>query len=211
MLTLDRRTALGMFVATPFVAGAEASRALIPNAGLKLAAAARRQIGVTIDYDPSYRSIGYPNGDVLRTSGVCSDVLIRAARDAWGVDLQQRVHEDMARAFEAYPSRRAWGLTRPDANIDHRRVLNLETFLARQGARLPLPGARLLGGDAFDAPQPGDVVTWRLAGGGRPHLAVVVDGPRTVRVAHNIGHGVREEPLWMFKLHSPAGHYRWRV
>lgn len=200
-----------MFAATPFVAGAGSSHALIPDAGLKLAAAARRQIGVTVSYDPSYRSIGYPNGDVLRTSGVCSDVLIRAARDAWGVDLQRRVHEDMLRAFEAYPSRRAWGLTKPDANIDHRRVLNLEAFLARQQARLALPGPHLLSGDAFEAPQPGDVVTWRLAGGGRPHLGVVVDGPRAARVAHNIGDGVREEPLWMFKLHKPAGHYRWRV
>ena len=210
MLTLDRRTALGMFVATPFMAGAPVSHALIPNAGEKLASAARDQIGVTVDYDPSYRSIGYPNGDVLRTSGVCSDVLVRAARDAWDVDLQREVHEDMVRAFDAYPSRRAWGLTRPDANIDHRRVLNLETFLARRRARRPLPGPHPFGGDGFDAPEPGDVLTWRLAGG-RPHLGVVVDGPRRVRVAHNIGYGVREEPLWMFKLHKPAGHYRWRV
>jgi uncharacterized protein YijF (DUF1287 family) len=210
MLTLDRRTALGMLAATPLMAGASSSHALIPNAGLKLAAAAREQIGVTIDYDPSYRSIGYPNGDVLRTSGVCSDVLIRAARDAWDVDLQRRVHEDMVQAFASYPSRRVWGLTKPDANIDHRRVLNLETFLARQNARLPLPAALPFGGDAFDGPQPGDVLTWRLAGG-RPHLGLVVDGPRHVRVAHNIGDGVREEPLWMFKLHKPAGHYRWRV
>lgn len=199
-----------MLAATPFVADAGASRALIPNAGLKLAAAAREQIGVTIDYDPSYRTIGYPNGDVLRTSGVCSDVLVRAARDAWDVDLQRRVHEDMLRAFDRYPSRREWGLTRPDANIDHRRVLNLETFLARQNAGLALPAALPFGGDAFDAPQPGDVLTWRLAGG-RPHLGVVVDGPKRVRVAHNIGEGVREAPLWMFKLHRPAGHYRWRV
>jgi len=211
MLTLDRRTALGMFAAAPFVAGGSASHALILNAGAKLAAAARKQIGVTVQYDPSYRSIGYPNGDVLRTSGVCSDVFIRAARDAWDIDLQQRVHEDMVRAFEAYPSRRAWGLTKPDANIDHRRVLNLETFLARQKAQVPLPASRVLGGDAFEDPQAGDVVTWRLAGGGRPHLGVVVDGPQSVRVAHNIGYGVREEPLWMFKLHKPAGHYRWRV
>lgn len=211
MLTLDRRTALGMFAASPLAAAGGASHALIQNAGLKLAAAAREQIGVTIDYDPSYRAIGYPNGDVLRTHGVCSDVLIRAARDAWNVDLQRRVHEDMVRAFDAYPSRRTWGLKKPDANIDHRRVLNLETFLARQNAGVPLPSAGLLGGDAFRSPQAGDVLTWRLAGGGRPHLGVVVDDFGTVRVAHNIGAGVREEPLWMFKLHKPAGHYRWRV
>ena len=211
MLTLDRRTALGMFAASPLMAGAGTSLALIQNAGVKLAAAAREQIGVTVDYDPSYRSIGYPNGDVLRTSGVCSDVLIRAARDAWNIDLQRRVHEDMVRAFEAYPSRRTWGLKKPDANIDHRRVLNLETFLARQSASLALPSAGLLGGDSFKSPQAGDVLTWRLAGGSRPHLGVVVDDFGTVGVAHNIGSGVREEPLWMFKLHKPAGHYRWRV
>jgi uncharacterized protein YijF (DUF1287 family) len=210
MLTLDRRTMLGMFAATPLLASGGASHALIPNAGVKLAAAARGQVGVTVEYDPSYRSIGYPNGDVLRTSGVCSDVLIRAARDAWDIDLQKRVHEDRIRAFDAYPSRRAWGLTRPDANIDHRRVLNLETFLARQRANLPLTAPHPLGGDGFDAPEAGDILTWRLAGG-RPHLGVVVDGPQHARVAHNIGQGVREEPLWMFKLHKPAGHYRWRV
>lgn len=139
MLTLDRRTALGMFAASPLMAGAGPGLALIQNAGQKLASAAREQIGVTVDYDPSYRSIGYPNGDVLRTSGVCSDVLIRAARDAWDIDLQRRVHEDMVRAFEAYPSRRTWGLKKPDANIDHRRVLNLETFLAARTPAFPCP------------------------------------------------------------------------
>ncbi|MCY1647373.1 DUF1287 domain-containing protein [Caulobacter sp. SL161] len=210
MRTLNRRTALGFCAAAPLLAQADLSHALIPDAGQELAAAARAQIGVTVTYDASYRSIGYPNGDVLRTSGVCSDVLIRAARDAWGIDLQQRVHEDMKAAFDAYPSRREWGLTSPDANIDHRRVLNLEAFLARQKARLPLPAPRLLGGDAFDAVAPGDILTWRLAGG-RPHLGIAVSGPAQVRVAHNVGDGVREEPLWRFKLHKPAGHYRWRV
>lgn len=210
MLTLDRRTVLGMVTAAPMAAAGGMCHALIPDAGRKLAVAARQQIGVTVDYDPSYRAIGYPNGDVLRTSGVCSDVLVRAARDAWDIDLQQRVHEDMLKAFSAYPSRREWGLTRPDANIDHRRVLNLETFLARERAALPLSAPRPFGGDSFEAPEPGDILTWRLAGG-RPHLGVVVDGPRRVRVAHNIGAGVREEPLWMFKLHKAAGHYRWRV
>lgn len=211
MLTLNRRIALALLTATPVLVRGTSSHALIPDAGRKLALAAREQIGVTTDYDPSYSAIGYPNGDVLRTSGVCSDVLIRAARDAWDIDLQQRVHEDMVRAFDAYPSRREWGLTKPDANIDHRRVLNLETFLARQNARILLPGRRPFGGDAFEAPQVGDVLTWRLAGGGRPHLGVVVEGGQRVRVTHNIGAGVREEALWTFKLHKPAGHYRWRV
>ena len=53
------------------------------------------------------------------TTGVCSDVVVRAFR--WlGIDLQKRVHEDMETAFDQYP--RKWGLKRPDSNIDHRRV-----------------------------------------------------------------------------------------
>ena len=86
-------------------------------------AAARSQIGVTVGYDPAYRKIGYPGGDVPRSSGVCTDVVIRALRDARKVDLQKLVHEDMKANFAKYPQ--LWGLKKPDANIDHRRVPNL--------------------------------------------------------------------------------------
>ena len=57
-----------------------------------IVAAARQQIGVTVGYDPAYRKLGYPGGDVPRTSGVCTDVIIRALRDARKVDLQKLVH-----------------------------------------------------------------------------------------------------------------------
>ncbi len=40
----------------------------------KLVVAARSQVGVTLDYDPSYRAISYPGGDVPLESGVCCDV-----------------------------------------------------------------------------------------------------------------------------------------
>lgn len=73
------------------------------NAGEKLAAAARAQVGVTKTYDPHYSRIGYPNGDVTRTTGVCADVVVRAGRDGLGLDLQRLVHEDMTREFAAYP------------------------------------------------------------------------------------------------------------
>jgi uncharacterized protein YijF (DUF1287 family) len=207
---LNRRLALGMMVAAPMIGAAEAlARPASASNGQRLAQAARGQVGVTKDYDPSYRAIPYPNGDVLRSTGVCADVLIRAARDAWRVDLQQLVHEDMTRDFDAYPSRRAWGLKGPDSNIDHRRVLNLETYLTRRGARLALAPAKATG-DRFDDPRPGDILTWRVWGG-RPHIGVVSEGPQGVRVVHNIGAGAREEPLWMFKLHTAVAHYRWRI
>lgn len=204
MLAISRRTTLGLILAAPALGGAAPVRD-----GLSLAEAARAQIGVTKAYDANYRAISYPGGDVLRTTGVCADVLVRAARDAWYIDLQQRVHEDMLRAFEAYPSRATWGLKAPDANIDHRRVLNLETYLTRQGALLRRASKREPG-DRFDAPHPGDILTWRVWGE-RPHLGIVVRGPDGARVVHNIGFGAKEEPLWMFKLHTAVAHYRWRA
>jgi len=204
MSAISRRTTLGMILAAPALGGATPLRD-----GRGLAEAARQQIGVTKAYDANYRPISYPGGDVLRTTGVCADVLVRAARDAWAVDLQQRVHEDMLRAFDAYPSRATWGLKAPDANIDHRRVLNLEAYLTRQGALLRRASKRGAGDD-FDAPLPGDILTWRVWAN-RPHLGVVAQGPDGVRIVHNIGFGTKEEPLWMFKLHTAVAHYRWRV
>ena len=101
----------------------------------RLVAAATAQTAHTVRYDGAYRRIPYPLGDVPSDIGVCSDVVVRAYR-ALGIDLQQRVHEDMRAAFSAYP--RAWGLARPDPNIDHRRVPNLRTFFQRRGTSRPL-------------------------------------------------------------------------
>ncbi len=80
----------------------------------------------SVTYDGRYVSIDYPGGDVPDSIGVCTDLVIRAYRQL-GIDLQQLVHQDMTLAFSDYPDH--WGLTRPDSNIDHRRVPNLQTFL----------------------------------------------------------------------------------
>ena len=57
-----------------------------------------------------------------------------------GTDLQVLVHQDMSKNFDAYPSKRIWGLTKTDRNIDHRRVPNLQTFFSRHGKELPITG-----------------------------------------------------------------------
>src|SRR5277367_1303501 len=114
--------------------------------GAKLAAAASNQLGVTTGYDPNYTRIPYPSGDVPRTTGVCADVIVRAARDALALDLQKLLHEDMSRNFAAYP--RTWNLQHPDSNIDHRRVLNLEVFWRRQNAQLWAASSKT-SGEAF--------------------------------------------------------------
>jgi uncharacterized protein len=83
------------------------------NNAQRLADAARAQLGVTMGYDPTWTRLSYPNGDVPRSTGVCADVVIRAARDGLGLDLQKLVHEDMVKAFDAYPARKAWGSRAP--------------------------------------------------------------------------------------------------
>ena len=163
-----------------------------------LVTAARQQVGVTLGYDPAYRRLSYPNGDVPLDTGVCTDVVIRALREQ-GLDLQQAVHRDMRANFALYPKN--WGLSRPDRNIDHRRVPNLMTWFKRQGWALPL-------GQDAERYRPGDIVTWDL-GGGLTHIGIVSDrqaGNGVPLVLHNIGRGTQEEDiLFSFKI---IGHYR---
>ena len=161
--------------------------------------AARSQIGKTRFYDPSYQVIGYPNGDVGIERGVCTDVIIRALRDAYNYDLQKAVHQDMKENFTKYPQ--IWGLRQPDKNIDHRRVPNLQTFFKRKGWALPLsnPPANF---------KPGDIVTC-IVPPNLPHIMIVSD--RLNRkgiplVIHNIGNGTQEEDL--FFQYTLTGHYR---
>jgi len=159
--------------------------------------AARRQIGVTRAYDPAYTTLAFPNGDVPRARGVCTDVLVRAYRDAFALDLQALVNADMRRSYAAYPHR--WGLRAPDRSIDHRRVPNLATFFTRNRARLPIPDDR-------DAWRPGDIFT-SLVGGRLPHTGIVSHRPGWV--IHNIGAGAREEPA-LFD-HPLTGRFRWAL
>lgn len=155
--------------------------------GDAIATAARNQIGVTTSYDPSYRRIAFPNGDVPLDTGVCADVVVRALRGI-DIDLQAELNADMRAHFSAYPAN--WGLSKPDRNIDHRRVPNLRRWFQRKGWSL---GAS---DDAADY-APGDVVSWRLADG-RPHIGVV-SSRRTADgrplVVHNIAVGAREEDV----------------
>lgn len=171
--------------------------------GSKIVAAARQQIGVTTAYVPDYVKLDFPNGDVPRGGGVCTDVVIRALRDGLSQDLQKLVNEDMRANFSVYP--KAWGLSKPDKNIDHRRVPNLRTFFKRKNLEQPLPKA----GEIADF-QPGDIVTCTVAKS-LPHVMIVSDRKTPdgrPLVIHNIGGGAREEDaLATFPL---TGHYRWK-
>jgi D-alanyl-D-alanine dipeptidase len=98
-------------------------------------------------YDGRYERIAYPNGDVPRSIGVCTDVVIRSLRNA-GYDLQRDVHEDIVNAPSAYPAVR-----QPDPNIDQRRVKTLLRYCERH---LEAHGTQPH--DAHDPFMPGDIV-----------------------------------------------------
>lgn len=183
-------------VASPSVGAAELKPV---DLGLLLKGA-RAQIGVTLSYNPAYQKIAFPGGDVKPETGVCTDVIVRAYRNA-GLDLQLLVHEDMRRSFRSYP--RLWGLRSPDPNIDHRRVPNLEVFFKRHGKTLPISKS------PADY-KPGNIVTWKLPSG-RDHIGIVSREEKDGRplLVHNIGFGTRaDDILFAFRI---TGHYRYAL
>lgn len=164
-----------------------------------LVSAAQDRLKVFVRYDGAYVGLDYPGGDVPGNTGVCTDVIIRSYRAAYGFDFQKAVHEDMKSNFTAYP--KIWGLKRPDKNIDHRRVPNLETYLMRRDMALPISKKP----SAYTA---GDIVTWRL-GGSLPHIGIVSDKlsrDGTPLIIHNIGAGPKQDDiLFEYPIH---GHFR---
>jgi uncharacterized protein len=195
------RAWLGAFLAGSILLAAGASSAQeTESASSRLVKAARSQVGVTVTYNPAYVRLSYPGGDVAPEQGVCTDVIVRAYRKALDIDLQKLVHEDMKASFDSYP--RQWGLKRPDPNIDHRRVPNLQKLFARKGASLPVTSNP-------EDYHPGDLIT-QILPGELPHIAIVSDkrsaDGKSPLVIHNIGSGAREEDrLFTFTI---TGHYR---
>ncbi|MBN9303464.1 DUF1287 domain-containing protein [Dysgonomonas mossii] len=152
-------------------------------------------------YDPGYYTIPYPNGDVPADKGVCTDVIIRAYRKL-GIDLQQKIHEDMKANFSKYPKK--WAMKSTDKNIDHRRVPNQATFFSRFGSVKKIS-------DKAEDYIVGDIVTWDL-GGGITHIGIVTDrmsaDKKRPLIVHNIGQGqVLQDCLFSYKV---TGHYTYK-
>ncbi len=161
---------------------------------------ANEQIDTTTSYTQKYYTISYPNGDVPKTTGACTDVVIRSHRAA-GIDLQKEVHEDMKANFSKYPKK--WGLKKPDTNIDHRRVPNLRRFFERNGKSLSVSKE----GSNY---KPGDIVSWDLNGKGLTHIGLVSniwnEQEKRYLIIHNIGSGTElEDRLFEWEI---TGHYR---
>lgn len=175
------------------------AKALANESSEAVVTAAHKRTTASVRYDPKYVSLTYPGGDVPDDTGVCTDVIIRTYRSAFGFDFQKAVHEDMKDNFSSYPQN--WGLKRADKNIDHRRVPNLERFLKRNGAAVKIT-------QKADNYEPGDIVSWRL-GGYLPHIGIVSDNKAadgTPLIIHNIGAGpVEENMLFATDIN---GHFR---
>jgi len=167
---------------------------------LALEKAALQRIGKTLFYDGSYQKMSYPMGDVEDERGVCTDVIIRSYRKL-GIDLQELVHQDMKSDFSMYPNH--WDLSKPDPNIDHRRVPNLRRFFERKAESFTVSSNP-------ENYQVGDIVSWVLPNN-LPHIGIVVshksvDGERPL-IVHNIGGGTAlDDFLFVFEI---TGHYRY--
>ena len=163
----------------------------------KLSKAAVERTSHKVVYNGKYVSLKYPNGDVPDNIGVCTDVVIRAYRNAFHIDFQKLIYEDKKSNPSSYP--KLWEVHTPDYNIDHRRTQNMECFLTRKGAKLPISNK------ASDY-KPGDLIFWDIAAG---HVGIVVNKYVNGRpmVVHNIGRGPKlEDYLFASKI---TGHYRW--
>ena len=168
---------------------------------LKILAGAKKQLTNPAQYTPGYFKIKYPSGDLPQNIGVCTDVIIRAYRNA-GIDLQFLVHQDMKKNFKLYP--KIWGLKKCDTNIDHRRVPNLITFFKRKGKTLTTKFNK----KTQTQWQPADIVIWTLPNG-LLHLGIISDKKNTKGipyVIHNLSYTQEEDCLLAFKI---IGHYRY--
>jgi uncharacterized protein YijF (DUF1287 family) len=149
-------------------------------------------------YVDRYVSIPYPNGDVPRREGVCSDTVIRALRNA-GLDLQREVHEDILRAPAAYPM-----VEKIDASINHRRVRTLLPWFVRHWQTLPV-GAKYL---------PGDIVFFDTfpSRPGPDHLGVISDDAGQSGlplVINNWTDGATDAEMDLLSWVPVTHHFRW--
>jgi uncharacterized protein YijF (DUF1287 family) len=170
-----------------------ATRLKTTGVAAKIVEGAKQQLQHPAVYNASYYSMSYPGGDVPSDRGACTDVVVRALRQA-GYDLQKLIRDDMKGHFSDYPRHGA----KPDTNIDHRRVPNQRYFFSRFG--------KSLGVDKDW--QPGDIVTWKLDSG-LDHTGVLTDsvnGRGLPLVIHNLSQTAEEDVLTAWKI---TGHYRY--
>ena len=94
----------------------------------------------------------------------------------------------MTQNFALYPQK--WNLAKPDTNIDHRRVPNLQTCFTRKRKSVTIT-------QKAEDYKPGDIVSWDLDGKGMTHIGVVSnvfdESAKRYSIIHNLGGGAKLE------------------
>ncbi len=144
-------------------------------------------------YDSAY--VGINNGYPDPKSGVCTDVIWRAMKQA-GYSMRSMLNADIARRRQAYTNISA----SPDPKIDFRRVKTLRPFYEKYCLKLET--------DLNDPNkwQPGDII---IFGPRDFHIGILSDKRNQEGfpfVFHNMGQTEREEDF--LKRYPITGHYR---
>lgn len=145
---------------------------------------------------PKYHSEYYDGGYPPDNEGVCSDVIWRSFKNA-GINIKDLIDNDIKNNRSAYKR-----ISKPDPNIDFRRVYNLKVFFSRHGTSLTL--------DPLDYQEwmQGDVVVF-----GNNHIALVSNRRNSKGISyiiHNAGQLFFEEDALVSynKKTKISGHYR---
>lgn len=142
---------------------------------------------------PKYQSKYYAGGYSNDEYGVCSDVVANGLLNA-GYDLQQLVDEDI----KAYPKR--YNISKPDKNIDFRRVRNLAVYFKYHALSLTT--------DVYDLDkwQGGDIVVFKK------HIEIVSNYRNHHGVSFLIHHAHKNQLHYeedvLEKRDDIIGHYR---
>lgn len=130
---------------------------------------ARQEVERRVTYEAAhYEDLPYPAGDVPPAVGCCTDLLIRAYRNA-GVDLQKAVYEDYKAHADGYP-------VASRDELSHRRCRNLVVWFRRHAQERP----RGLDEAALKDCRPGDVVFFNFAKYDEKypdHVGIISDRP----------------------------------
>jgi hypothetical protein len=137
----------------------------IPDA-LDVLRGAKKTLLNAASYDTAFYPIPYPGGDVPRDREACSDVVVRALRNA-GLDLQKAIADDVRRRPKAYS-----GVKEQKTSIDHRRVRNQVVYFERYLVSLGTVADPL----HPEAWLPGDIALFdTLSKPGPDHIGIVSD------------------------------------
>lgn len=114
-----------------------------------------------------YIKLAFPGGDVDRSIGVCTDVVIRSVRNA-GLDLQKALNDDIKKRRAAFPMIKRG----PDPSIDQRRVGTLLPYFKKHWEQ----HTQLLD-DANDPLRPGDIILMDTfpSRSGPDHIGIISD------------------------------------